>query len=178
MKPRNLHRLSTASILTAAFFAVSDVGAETQALIAHDSQDNSFLISWFGEPMKFYFIQQSENLVNWNFVPVFEVGDEDTIAWGFKSTAPKLFFRVVHTDDVESDLMQTDFDGDGLTVHQEYLLGSDPFNPDTSGDGIFDGIAAKLGTPLTPPGVPAPDPADTTAPIITLLYPTEATPVP
>ncbi|MGD9036657.1 MAG: DUF2341 domain-containing protein, partial [Syntrophobacterales bacterium] len=32
-----------------------------------------------------------------------------------------------------------DSDGDGLTNWEEYLRGTDPFNPDTDGDGILDG---------------------------------------
>lgn len=174
MKPHNSHRLAAASILASAFLAIPHAGAETRPIIAHDPQDNSFLVSWFGQSMEFYFIQQSENLVSWTFVPLFEVGDEETIAWGFKSTAPKLFYRIVHTDDADSDLMQTDMDGDGLSVHQEYLLGSDPFNPDTSGDGIFDGIAAKLGLTITAPTSSEPDPNDSTPPGIILTYPTTA----
>jgi hypothetical protein len=31
-----------------------------------------------------------------------------------------------------------DFDGDGLTNREEYLLGTDPSNSDTDGDGISD----------------------------------------
>ena len=34
---------------------------------------------------------------------------------------------------------QTDLDGDGLTNYQEYLSGTDPWNPDTDGDGMPDG---------------------------------------
>nr|WP_269783408.1 thrombospondin type 3 repeat-containing protein [Marinibactrum halimedae] len=32
-----------------------------------------------------------------------------------------------------------DNDGDGLTNTEEFLLGTDPTNPDTDGDGLFDG---------------------------------------
>lgn len=171
-----IFRTVAATIASLACLTSPDAEANTQ--IAHDVQDGSFLVSWWGEASEFYFIQQSEDLADWHYVPVFEVGDDEIIAWGFRATAPKLFFRLVHTDDVDSDLMQSDFDGDGLTVHQEYLLGSDPFNPDTSGDGIFDGIAAKLGTSLTPPEIPASNPADNTAPTITLHHPHDAEPIP
>jgi len=147
-------------------------------MLEHDPLEDSSLLSFWGINERFYFIQQSEDLVKWTFMPIFEVGSDDVISWAFRSNAPKLFLRTVHTADVESDLMQTDFDGDGLTTYQEYLLGSHPFNPDTRGDGIFDGISAKLGLPLTPPGTPEPDPADTTAPLITLHHPGDATVVP
>jgi alpha-tubulin suppressor-like RCC1 family protein len=38
-----------------------------------------------------------------------------------------------------------DPDGDGLTTGEEWVLGTDPLNPDTNGDGIPDGIAVRSG---------------------------------
>src|SRR5690606_3554624 len=46
-----------------------------------------------------------------------------------------------------------DLDGDGLSLWQEYQLGSDPTNSDTNGDGIPDGWAVANGLdPLDPSG--------------------------
>ncbi|MEX1115128.1 MAG: hypothetical protein WEB53_07755 [Akkermansiaceae bacterium] len=143
-------------------------------ILEHDPVEDSSLLSWWGIEDRFYFIQQSEDLVTWAFMPIFEVGFDEVISWGFRSNTSKLFFRALHTADIDSDLMQADYDHDGLTTHQEWLLESHPFNPDTSGDGIFDGIAHKLGLPVTPPEIPEPDPMDTTPPAITLIQPETA----
>jgi hypothetical protein len=56
---------------------------------------------------------------------------------------------------VDSSRATDDPDGDGLNNLEEYLLGTDPLNPDSFGDGISDG-------PLVPPGSglePGPNPA-------------------
>jgi hypothetical protein len=74
--------------------------------------------------------------------------------------------------------MTADYDEDGLTTYEEYLLGADPFNPDTSGDRIFDGIALKLGPSVTPPEIPAQNPLDLTPPAITLTSPASAVLIP
>jgi hypothetical protein len=42
-----------------------------------------------------------------------------------------------------------DADADGLSTFREYLLGSDPLNPDSNGDGLSDGVAAALGRSVT-----------------------------
>jgi alpha-tubulin suppressor-like RCC1 family protein len=42
-----------------------------------------------------------------------------------------------------------DPDGDGLTTAQEWELGSDPYNADTNGDGISDGVALGSGRSAT-----------------------------
>ena len=73
--------------------------------------------------------------------------------------------------------LNSDEDGDGLASTAEALRGTDPFITDTDGDGVSDGADAF---PLDPTrsAAPNPDPADTTPPVITLTYPTNAVPVP
>jgi alpha-tubulin suppressor-like RCC1 family protein len=48
-----------------------------------------------------------------------------------------------------------DPDGDGLSSAAEQQLGSDPFDPDTNGDGLRDGDAAALGLSLVHPDMDA-----------------------
>ncbi len=144
----------------------------------YDTTAESYQLHWWGMDEHFYFVEQSTDLVNWSFVPIFEAGTADVLHYGFATNAERLFFRLRYTDDPDSSLMQSDLDGDGLSVYQEYLIGSDPFNPDTSGDGIFDGIALKLGLPVIHPEEPSPDPLDSTPPSIQLTAPASAVMLP
>jgi alpha-tubulin suppressor-like RCC1 family protein len=70
-----------------------------------------------------------------------------------------------------------DPDADGVTTARETAMGTDPYRADTDGDGVLDG--ADL-FPLDPTrsALPPPTPGDTTPPVITLIEPTNAVPVP
>jgi alpha-tubulin suppressor-like RCC1 family protein len=74
-------------------------------------------------------------------------------------------------------LTNPDMDGDGVSNAAEIAGGTDPFKTDTDGDGVPDGTDAF---PLDPTRsqMPAPNPADVTPPVITLLEPATATLVP
>lgn len=73
--------------------------------------------------------------------------------------------------------LDPDADGDGVPNWIELRQGTDPLRADSDGDGVNDGADAF---PLDPTRStrPAPDPLDTTPPIITLIEPTTARPVP
>jgi hypothetical protein len=70
-----------------------------------------------------------------------------------------------------------DEDGDGLSSAAEIARGTDPLRADTDGDGFNDQVDAF---PLDPtrhdPSTPTP--GDTTPPVITLIEPTNAIPLP
>jgi hypothetical protein len=55
-------------------------------------------------------------------------------------------------DGIKITVYPQDSDGDGLLDYEEYLLGTDPLNPDTDGDGLPDGLEVHVyGTdPLNP----------------------------
>jgi len=72
------------------------------------------------------------------------------------------------------DAVNLDSDGDGWTNFYEIQMGTDPYNPDTDGDGVPDGIDCY---PLDPNRWDCPF-GDPVPPTIQLLQPTTAVPVP
>jgi len=54
--------------------------------------------------------------------------------------------------DPDVDDANLDYDGDGLTNLEEFLYGFDPWNPDTDGDGVPDGLEIEGGNPEPKPG--------------------------
>lgn len=71
--------------------------------------------------------------------------------------------------------LNLDSDHDGLSNFAEMVLGTDPYNRDTDGDGVSDGTDFA---PLDPNRWDPPNPNDTTAPVIQLLEPITAVPNP
>ncbi len=62
-----------------------------------------------------------------------------------QSAAPVPAPEVVAPQPVQSaPQLVVDSDNDGLTDAEEKALGTDPFNPDTDGDGLFDGEEVKV----------------------------------
>jgi YD repeat-containing protein len=108
-------------------------------LLIHDALNDDHAFSWWGREGRTYFIQHSEDLIQWFYVPLIESGDSHVISWFFESTAPRFFLRLKHTDIPVDDPGTADFDGDGVTNATELALETDPFlKTDTDGDGLFD----------------------------------------
>lgn len=102
--------------------------------------NNTWNLDWEGIAGLTYFLQHSEDLVGWQYFPLIESGNDETLGWGFASSADKFFVRLRYTDIVTNDPDNADFDGDGLTNWEEiFIYGTDPFNSDSDGDGMPDG---------------------------------------
>jgi len=91
----------------------SDLNEGTQ--IAYDALNGVYTFSWWGVEGRTYFVQQSDNLVNWVYLPLIESGDDEMMGYGFETDADWLFFRLVFTDHPTEDPAAADFDNDGIS---------------------------------------------------------------
>lgn len=110
---------------------------------------NTWNLDWEGVYGRGYFLQHSDDLVNWQYFPLMEMGWGSSIPYGFASSAERFFVRLRYTDDTD-DFYSGDYDGDGISNSEEiYAHGIDPFNADTDGDGVPDGAELGAGTDPT-----------------------------
>ncbi len=106
-----------------------------------------FMLSWWGQAGRTYFIQQSSDLMTWQYVPVVMSGAAAVTGMNFSCSDSRQFWRLRYTDAPTGGNAQTaDFDLDGRTNQQELDAGTDVFSADTDGDGFDDGTEALAGT--------------------------------
>lgn len=88
----------------------------------------AYAFSWWGRAGRTYFIQQSDDLNLWTYLPVIEPGAGQPIQWGFTSSADKFFLRLRLSDIPTSDPFNADFDFDGVSNWDELMQNTDPFS--------------------------------------------------
>jgi len=96
--------------------------------VDYDPSTNTVTVSWWGRPGRTYFIQRSEDLMTWSYVPVIKSGEDQVIQHQLTSTSDRLFLRLKYSDIVTNDPMNADFDGDGKSNNYELLNGTDPLD--------------------------------------------------
>lgn len=115
-------------------------GSVNSGLSVHfDDATEAFLLSWWGIDTHYYFIEQTEDLKNWSFVPTVEEGADYPLAMAFQLSADRWFWRVRYSNDPESNLLSADYNEIGLSAWDQLQLGYNPFDwVDTSENGIHD----------------------------------------
>lgn len=104
----------------------------------HESSD-AFHLSWWGTASFYYFIEQSEDLQEWSFVPTVEAGLSDPLVMAFQSNADRLFWRLKYSNDPQSSLLSREYNGVGLSAWDQLQLGYNPFEwVDTIANGLPD----------------------------------------
>lgn len=118
--------------------------------LEYDTTNEVWRFKWWGGAGRTYFLQHSEDLVLWNWVPVVEAGDDSVKEWGLTTNTDRFFMRLRYTDVPTTDPDNADFDGDGVSNLNEVQQGLNPFNRDSDGDGMPDGYELANGlNPLT-----------------------------
>lgn len=100
-----------------------------------DSANEIYRFSWWGTAGQTYFIQHSEDLVDWNYVPIIEPGADAVVEWGFTSDADRFFLRLKWVGGDGVDPYTRDSDNDGIPDAWEVTRGFDPFD---SADALLD----------------------------------------
>lgn len=116
----------------------SDPAPQNQLEFKQGGQ-GTFNADWQGVTGRTYFMQFSLDLVNWHFAPFMNFG-EDEHHRGIESDAEKFFLRLCY-EDIEGinsldDAMNADRDGDGLSNIFEVTHGYNPFQVESTIDGL------------------------------------------
>ena len=93
-----------------------------------DGSPVQIMVSWWGYDDKFYFIETSDDLQEWTMLPTVELGEEEAITLGFDLTEAHFFWKLQYSNDPESELLSTDYNGIGLSAWDQLQLGYNPFD--------------------------------------------------
>ena len=109
--------------------------------LGYSAGTNAFTISWWGRSNRNYFVQQTDDLKNWIYLPSMGSGSNQVIQWGVTSSSIKSFFRLQFDNDlnglpdawekafyghtgINSNLLASR--GDGLSILQSFQQGLNP----------------------------------------------------
>lgn len=127
----NLPRLASLALLSTALVSADDPPPEKSALSC-DPATGAWTFAWWGVDARTYFIQYSETLMSWDFLPVIEQGNAAPSRYGLwlSPPPPRFFLRLLHTDQPHGgDPYAFDFSGGGLPAGWALEHGLNPFDP-------------------------------------------------
>ena len=144
---------------------LSNTSASQEALTLNIEEESNYL-NWNSAEGRTYFIQWSDDLKTWQFLPIIVSGNGNPTLYEIQLSQNDRFFRLFYTDQETDDPYNDDFDGDGISNFDEIRDGgtstnplafaSDPsgvsdFDLDRDGDGLSNGLELLFATSLTNP---------------------------
>lgn len=131
-------RLSLISLSLAALLPSISGGDQPQVNFYKAAQ-GTFNADWQGVAGRTYFMEFSIDLVDWHFAPFIDFGD-GLQSRGIETNAVRFFLRLNYGDypgiDSLDDAMNADQDADGLSNIFEVTHGYDPFEEESTIDGL------------------------------------------
>ena len=126
-------------------FAQSQIGLSLESTQPGQALDSASL-SFTSEPQTYHFIQGSDSLQQWDYLPHATLGDgaHTQMQMHMSPTGSAYFYRIQSTDDPTQAPASLDFDNDGITNADELRTGA-PYHffqaeslDDTDQDGLPD----------------------------------------
>lgn len=103
------------------------------------AQADSFILEWYGRDSYVYFVEHSDDLMQWTYFPVYELGSNAPLSWGLSTAEERIFFRLRSSNDPDSTLLATDYNGAQLGAWDQIQLGYNPFDwVDTNLNSVHD----------------------------------------
>lgn len=93
-----------------------------------DDATGSFQLTWWGIDTHYYFVEQTDDLESWSFVPTVEEGADAPLAVAFQLSTERWFWRVRHSNDPDSELLSADYNDIGISAWDQLQLGYNPFD--------------------------------------------------
>ncbi len=62
------------------------------------SSSGNFSVSWWGKSQRKYYLQTSENLIDWTYVPLTSWGNDSVVGWGLATEEPRMFVKLEYED--------------------------------------------------------------------------------
>lgn len=174
---RNILSIAAAVSLATTSLAQGPGQPNEGSRITRDSANNVITLSWWGRNGQSYFVQHSDDLRLWSYIPQVVQGQDAVAMMQLSTNAPSYYLRLEY----EPTSLNLDSDADGipnswevlhglnphdpndaftmapggLSYWQKYILGLNPAIADSDGDLVPDNLDMYPGDPRRTDAIPA-----------------------